>query len=102
MDALRCTFCDNADPARIMLVTEPGDDGRHLETCAVCRGYLKALSTPRAGPAAEVIVDDLVSVDLDVAALGRGYARPPGPGYLLGLRLVEKIGFARRLLARRA
>ena len=68
----------------------------------MCRGYLKALSTPRAGPAAEVIVDDLVSVDLDVAALGRGYTRPPGPGYLLGLRLVEKIGFARRLLARRA
>ena len=102
MDHRRCVFCDNGDPSRIGLMTETGDEGRHVETCAMCRGYLKALSTPRARPAAEVILDDLVSVDLDIAALGRGYARPPGPGYLLGLRLVEKIGLARRLLARRA
>jgi FdhE protein len=102
MDHVRCVFCDNADPTRLGLMAEAGDERRHVETCALCRGYLKALSTSRAGPAAEVILDDLVSVDLDVAAVRRGYARPPGPGFLLGLRLVERIGLARRLLARRA
>jgi hypothetical protein len=39
-----------------------------------------------------VILDDLASVDLDVAALEQGYRRPPGPGYAVDVALVEKRG----------
>jgi hypothetical protein len=37
-------------------------------------------------------LEDLVGVELDVAALGHGYARPQGLGYPLGVRIVEAPG----------
>jgi hypothetical protein len=36
------------------------------------------------------MLDDLASVDLDVAALEQGYRRPQGPGYSLDVTLVDK------------
>lgn len=101
-EPLRCVYCDNRDHARLgRLVEEEGGERRQIETCAACRGYLKILATLEAGPASEVILDDLTSVELDVAALDQGFARPPGPGCALGVRLEERIGLARRLLTRR-
>lgn len=101
-EPLRCVYCDNRDHARLgRLVEEEGGERRQVETCAACRGYLKTLATLEAGPAPEVILDDLTSVDLDVAALDQGFARPPGPGCALDVRVEERIGLARRLLTRR-
>jgi len=101
-EPLRCVYCDNRDHARLgRLVEEGGGERRLVETCAACRGYLKTLTTLQAAPASDVILDDLGSVELDVAALDQGFARPPGPGCALDVRLEERIGLARRLLARR-
>ena len=102
IEPLRCVYCDNRDHARLgRLVEEEGGERRQVETCAACRGYLKTLATLEAGPASEVILDDLASVELDVAALDQGFARPPGPGCALDVRVEERIGLARRLLTRR-
>jgi FdhE protein len=101
-EPLRCVYCDNRDHARLgRLVEEEGGERRQVETCAACRGYLKTLTTLQAGPACDVILDDLSSVELDVAALDQGFARPAGPGCPLDVRLEERIGLARRLLTRR-
>jgi FdhE protein len=101
-EPLRCVYCDNRDHARLgRLVEEEGAERRQVETCAACRGYLKTLTTLQAGPPTDVILDDLTSVELDVAALGQGFARPPGPGCALDVRLGKRIGLARRLLTRR-
>ena len=95
-------YCDNRNHARLgRLVEEEGGERRQIETCAACRGYLKILATLEAGPPFEVILDDLTSVELDVAALDQGFARPPGPGSALDVRVEERIGLARRLLTRR-
>jgi hypothetical protein len=45
------------------------------------------------------MLDDLASVDLDVAALERGYRRPQGPGYALDVTLVDKAGASDRLFS---
>ena len=101
-EPLRCVYCDNRDHARLgRLVEADGGERRQVETCAACHGYLKTLATLEAGPASEVILDDLTSVELDVAALDQGFARPPGPGCAVDVRLEERIGLARRLLTRR-
>jgi hypothetical protein len=36
------------------------------------------------------MLEDLASVELDVAALEQGYARPAGAGYALGARVADK------------
>lgn len=43
----------------------------------------------QATPPAELALDDLTSVELDVAALDQGYARPRSTGYALAVNLVE-------------
>ncbi|MGH7278186.1 MAG: formate dehydrogenase accessory protein FdhE, partial [Candidatus Rokuibacteriota bacterium] len=74
---LRCPYCGNDDHHRLgSLVPDGGGETRKVETCEGCRGYIKTLATltPRAG--AGVMLEDLATVDLDVAALEQGYERP--------------------------
>jgi FdhE protein len=77
---LRCPFCGNADADRLVAMV-PGDDRdrRKVDTCAACRGYLKAIPTLRSLGLAEVLAADLGSVDLDLVALERGFGRPGPP-----------------------
>ena len=88
---LRCPFCDTGDHARLgALVPENSRETQRIETCTVCRGYLKALTTLAPRTPLEVALDDLETVALDAAALERGYARPTGAGRHLGMRLAAR------------
>ena len=60
---------------------------RRVEVCDTCRGYLKGVTTVRPLVARAILLDDLMTVHLDVAALERGYKRPERPGYALEARL---------------
>jgi len=102
---VRCAFCAVAGHDRLgSLVPEADREARQVETCAACRGYLKSLTTLRAWTAAEVALADLSTVELDLAAIERGYARPATPAVALAVRLVEpdpvpetgRAGFLRR------
>lgn len=85
---LRCPFCGTSDHERLgALVSEAHGETRKVETCGVCRGYLKTVTTLLPWPAEEVAIEDLATVDLDVAAIARGYTRPEGPGCVLQARL---------------
>jgi len=87
LDVLRCSFCDNRDHERQRaLVPEKGGESRRVDACDVCHGYLKALA--QLGPLAPELIplEDLASVELDLAAIDRDYRRPETP--------------ARRLMAR--
>jgi FdhE protein len=99
---LRCPYCGLADHDRLgSLVPATGGERRRVDTCLGCRGYVKVLTTLAGSDPLDVALDDLASVDLDVAALGAGYRRPAGTGYDLGLAVVAAPGRARRLLGRR-
>lgn len=85
---LRCPFCGEAHHERLAtLVTKTYGDTRKIDGCLTCRGYVKTRTTlqPSSGP--EVVLEDLATVDLDVAALEQGYRRPEPPGCPLGLRV---------------
>jgi FdhE protein len=74
---IRCPFCDAVGhEARAVLVSEEDREARRVETCAVCRGYLKNVSTLRAWAGDEVVLADLATIDLDLAAVEREYERP--------------------------
>ncbi len=71
---------------------------RKVEVCKTCKGYLKGLTTVRALAPWAILLDDLMSVHLDVAALERGYERPGRPGYSLDAKIAARrralLGFA--------
>jgi len=88
-DWLRCPYCDNADHARLgALVADAPLETRRVETCEACRGYVKSIATLRATPPDEVTLVDLDTVELDIAALEHGYARPDEPAYVMRTRVV--------------
>jgi FdhE protein len=74
----------------LALVPEKSGSNAVIEACKRCRGYVKTFTTLQSSPSAEVMVDDLASVDLDIAALEQGYRRPAGAGYSLDITIVHK------------
>jgi FdhE protein len=88
IDVLRCSFCDNRDHQRLRsLVPEKGGDSRKVDACDACRGYLKSLA--QLAPLAPELIplEDLGSVELDLAAIDRDYRRPDAPAARLGARV---------------
>ena len=93
---LRCSYCDNRDHEALgSLVSDGAGETRRAETCDRCRTYLKLVTTLAALPLADLALEDLATVDLDVAALERGYRRPPTPGVRLAARVVPAEDTAR-------
>ena len=90
LPVLRCAFCNEMDHNRLgFLLTEEGDQQVRVETCSTCRGYLKTLSTLSPLPFAALVTRDLATVAFDLAARGRGYARPSRPGWQIRVEIVQ-------------
>lgn len=87
---LQCPFCDESEHTNLgYLAPEEGETARKVEVCDSCKGYVKAQPTVKALVAWEIVLDDLATVPLEVAALERGYHRPERPGFALEARIVE-------------
>jgi FdhE protein len=81
---LSCPYCRTTDHEELVtLVPENGQANAVVEACRRCRGYLKSLTRLQGSPPAGVHLDDLATVDLDIAALDQKYERPGGTGYPL-------------------
>ena len=91
LEWLRCPFCDEKSHEQLgYLAPEEGEATRKVEVCDSCKGYLKAHATVSALPPWAVLLEDLTTVPLDVAAMDRGYRRPERPGYALEARVTER------------
>jgi FdhE protein len=80
----------------VSLVPENSRSNSVIEGCARCRGYVKSFTTLQGSPPDKVMLDDLASVELDVAAVEQGYKRPEGGGYFLGVSVAENTGLRGR------
>lgn len=86
-DLLHCAYCGERDHERQKAFAAEGEEeSRRVEACDSCSGYTKAIATLAAIPAAELALEDLATVELDLVALERGYRRPDRPGHALGVR----------------
>jgi FdhE protein len=91
VNCLVCAYCGMSDHEQLVsLVPEQGGAMRVIEACKRCLGYVKSFTTLQAIPPAKLILDDLASVDLDVAALEHGYKRPRGLGYACDVTISEQ------------
>jgi len=94
--ALYCPYCAMSDHDELVaLVPEKGDSNAVgsnavIEACQRCLGYVKTFTRLQGCSPGAVMIEDLASVDLDLAAIEHGFARPPGPGFALGITVADK------------
>jgi FdhE protein len=83
---LHCAYCGNSNHDDLVtLVPDTLGSRGAVEACRRCRGYVKVFTTLQGCPPESVMLEDLGSVDLDVAALEQDYTRPSSPGYSMTL-----------------
>jgi FdhE protein len=100
-EVLRCAFCATTEHAQLgALVGDKAGDTRRVDTCAACGGYMKTITTLTPCLPADVRLQDLATVDLDVAALSQGYTRPDGPARPLEVRVTSRAPSRRGAFAR--
>jgi FdhE protein len=96
---LFCPYCSTTDHNELVsLVPEKSGSNSVIDACKHCLGYVKTFTKLQGSPPAQVLLDDLASVDLDVAALEQGYKRPQGIGYSLDVTVTDNSA-ARRFFA---
>jgi FdhE protein len=87
---LSCPYCGTTDHNELAsLVPEKSGSMGVVNVCKRCLGYVKTFTRLQGSPPAAITVDDLASVDLDVAAVEQGYKRPEGLGYSLEVAVVD-------------
>ena len=82
---LFCPYCGNTDHKEQVSLVPESSPKSAVDACRRCLGYVKTFTTLQGSPPAKVILDDLASVELDVAAAEQGYKRPQGAGYALNV-----------------
>jgi FdhE protein len=87
----QCPFCANSDHHRLRYLAEEGrQDAQRVEVCEQCRGYVKTFATLGPWSHGEVLLHDLTTVELDLAATEREYHRPDGLGFPLAVTLLPR------------
>jgi FdhE protein len=76
VDRIFCPFCGTRDHQHLHFLHVEGADQQRAVTCDNCQGYLKVLASLVPIPAAELAVQDVATLHLDMVALERGYAAP--------------------------
>ncbi len=88
--AMRCFACDETDHAKLTTLAPEGQaEATRASACDTCGSFIKELATLRAWAADEIVLADLSSLELDVAAIDAGFRRPEGPGLPIDLRVVD-------------
>jgi FdhE protein len=79
---LVCTFCGNDDlRAQQYFAAEGERESRRAEVCERCHAYLKSVATLGPLSLADVLAQDVATVEIDLVALDQGYVRPAQMGY---------------------
>ena len=86
----------------VALVPEKDGSNAVIDACQRCLGYVKTFTRLQGCPPGAVMLEDLASVDLDVAAIEHGFARSPGPGFAIGITVTETVSARRGLFGRKS
>jgi FdhE protein len=97
--ALYFPYCAMSDHDELAaLVPEQGSSNAVIDACQRCLGYVKTFTRLQGCSPSAVMIEDLASADLDVAAVEHGFARSSSPVYALGVTVNEE-GARRRFFA---
>jgi FdhE protein len=79
LSSYRCLYCDHDGELFITAAPNPEQPGRRVQACGKCGAYVKVLELVAPTRFPMVAIEDLASMDLDMAAIERKYVRPPLP-----------------------
>jgi FdhE protein len=100
---LHCAYCRTTNHDDLVTLTPRSATAAGVvEACTGCGGYVKAFTRLQGCAPAAVMLEDLGSIDLDVAAIEHGYARRAAPGYALDLTLGAISGAGCGIVASKA
>ncbi len=77
LDTYACVYCHEDGEPFVTAAPDEERKDRRLEVCGTCAGYLKTVEVAALSPFPLLAIADLETMDLDVAAMERGYSRPP-------------------------
>jgi FdhE protein len=91
-NVLVCPFCGESDHQKLGSLVPDGPQGQicWVETCGTCHGYIKTRATLRTMSAENVLIEDARTIDLDIVAAERGFAKPDHAARLAHLRLMTR------------
>jgi FdhE protein len=72
-----CIYCGEGGEAFVTAAPDEEIKNRRVEVCGTCGGYLKTIDVAELSPFPLLAIADLETMDLDVAAMAKGYGRPP-------------------------
>jgi FdhE protein len=75
-NAYACIYCNEQGGKFVTAAPNEERKDRRLEVCGSCGAYLKAIDVPSLSPFPFLAIADLETMDLDMAAMERGYNRP--------------------------
>jgi FdhE protein len=97
LPVLQCAYCGENKHGQLGTLTpEDEPQTRRVEVCYTCKGYLKAFTTLRPMTLRTLAMTDLASVDLDLIAQEREYARPSQSAHALKVSLSRADSRARQ------
>ncbi len=100
LPVLHCPFCGEIHHDQLgSLLPEGQEQTRRIDVCKSCNGYIKTFSVLRPMSLQSLLMEDLGSVELDLAAQERGYARPARRAFPLTIT-IERVSSLPRVLAR--
>jgi FdhE protein len=79
LSSYRCLYCANDGDLFITAAPNPEEPGRRVQACGNCGAYVKVLELAAPTQFPMAAIEDLASMDLDVAAIEHKYVRPPLP-----------------------
>lgn len=92
---LRCPFCAELHHDKLhALLPEGSEQTRRVDVCETCKGYIKGISTLQPLAFRALAMADLTTLELDLVAEERGYARPSRPAYPLSVTVIRAGGSA--------
>jgi FdhE protein len=77
MKTYGCVYCGNADRTFMTAAPQEGRIDRRIEACGACSGYLKTVDVDALSVFPLLAIADLETMELDMAAMEKGYRRPP-------------------------
>jgi FdhE protein len=100
---LRCPFCGEEDHHKLgSLISADSLEPEMIDVCDGCRRYVKSITTLTAIRPEDVVLYDLATCVLDVAALEHDYRRPAATSHQVALRVVTETSRLREILGLRS
>jgi FdhE protein len=75
-ERLKCPFCENRDHSKLHYFAEEGRDAYRVELCDNCRQYIKTVDSRKLAYQPDLVLEDIVTMHLDILASEKGYKRP--------------------------